>query len=33
VLAVVLVITLLATALMAIGRAIENYFARWKAGV
>jgi NitT/TauT family transport system permease protein len=33
VLAAVLVITLLATALMAIGRAIENYFARWKAGV
>jgi NitT/TauT family transport system permease protein len=33
VLAAVLVITLLATLLMAIGRAIENYFARWKAGV
>jgi ABC-type nitrate/sulfonate/bicarbonate transport system permease component len=33
VLAAVLVITLLATILMAIGRAIENYFARWKAGV
>ena len=33
VLAAVLAITLLATALMAIGRAIENYFARWKAGV
>jgi NitT/TauT family transport system permease protein len=33
VLAAVLTITLLATALMAIGRAIENYFARWRAGV
>jgi NitT/TauT family transport system permease protein len=33
VLAAVLAITLLATVLMAIGRAIENYFARWKAGV
>jgi sulfonate transport system permease protein len=33
VLASVLVITLLATILMSIGRAIENYFARWKAGV
>jgi NitT/TauT family transport system permease protein len=33
VLAAVLAITLLATILMAIGRAIENYFARWKAGV
>jgi ABC-type nitrate/sulfonate/bicarbonate transport system permease component len=33
VLAAVLVITLLATILMSIGRAIENYFARWKAGV
>ena len=33
VLAAVLVITVLATILMAIGRAIENYFARWKAGV
>jgi NitT/TauT family transport system permease protein len=33
VLAAVLVITLLATILMGIGRAIENYFARWKAGV
>jgi ABC-type nitrate/sulfonate/bicarbonate transport system permease component len=33
VLAAVLTITLLATFLMAIGRAIENYFARWKAGV
>ena len=33
VLAAVLTITLLATVLMAIGRAIENYFARWKAGV
>jgi ABC-type nitrate/sulfonate/bicarbonate transport system permease component len=33
VLAAVLTMTLLATVLMAIGRAIENYFARWKAGV
>jgi len=33
VLAAVLVITLLATILMGIGRGIENYFARWKAGV
>ncbi|HEY3541297.1 MAG TPA: ABC transporter permease subunit [Gaiellaceae bacterium] len=33
VLAAVLVITILATILMSIGRAIENYFARWKAGV
>src|SRR5436305_13023427 len=33
VLAAVLAITLLATVLMAIGRAIENHFARWKAGV
>jgi ABC-type nitrate/sulfonate/bicarbonate transport system permease component len=33
VLASVLAITLLATVLMAVGRAIENYFARWKAGV
>ena len=33
VLAAVLAITLLATLLMAVGRAIENYFARWKAGV
>jgi ABC-type nitrate/sulfonate/bicarbonate transport system permease component len=33
VLASVLTITILATILMAIGRAIENYFARWKAGV
>jgi ABC-type nitrate/sulfonate/bicarbonate transport system permease component len=33
VLAVVLVITVLATILMSIGRVIENYFARWKAGV
>jgi NitT/TauT family transport system permease protein len=33
VLAAVLVTTVLATILMAIGRAIENYFARWKAGV
>lgn len=32
VLAVVLAMTLLATALMAIGRAAENYFARWRAG-
>jgi NitT/TauT family transport system permease protein len=32
VLAAVLVITVLATILMAIGRAIENHFARWKAG-
>jgi ABC-type nitrate/sulfonate/bicarbonate transport system permease component len=33
VLAAVLTITVLATVLMSIGRAIENYFARWKAGV
>ena len=33
VLAAVLSITVLATILMAFGRAIENYFARWKAGV
>lgn len=33
VLAAVMTITLLAAALMAVGRAIENYFARWKAGV
>jgi ABC-type nitrate/sulfonate/bicarbonate transport system permease component len=33
VLAAVLAITLLATLLMSIGRLIENYFARWKAGV
>jgi ABC-type nitrate/sulfonate/bicarbonate transport system permease component len=33
VLAAVLTITLLATALMTIGRLLENYFARWKAGV
>jgi NitT/TauT family transport system permease protein len=33
VLAAVLVITLVATILMALGRGIENYFARWKAGV
>jgi ABC-type nitrate/sulfonate/bicarbonate transport system permease component len=33
VLAAVLTITLLATMLMAIGRAVENYFARWKGGV
>lgn len=32
VLAGVLTITLVATALMAVGRAVENYFARWKAG-
>jgi ABC-type nitrate/sulfonate/bicarbonate transport system permease component len=32
VLASVLVITVLATILMGIGRALENYFARWKAG-
>lgn len=32
VLAAVFTVTLLATALMAIGRALENYFARWKAG-
>ena len=32
VLAAVLVMTLLATALMAAGRALENYFARWRAG-
>ena len=32
VLGAVLTITLLATLLMAIGRAIENHFARWKAG-
>ena len=33
VLAAVLVITLLATILMGIGRGVENYFARWKVGV
>ncbi|HEY8704135.1 MAG TPA: ABC transporter permease [Gaiellaceae bacterium] len=33
VLAAVLSITLLATALMGIGRGLENYFARWKVGV
>ena len=33
VLAGVLTITLVATGLMALGRAIENHFARWKAGV
>jgi ABC-type nitrate/sulfonate/bicarbonate transport system permease component len=33
VLGAVLTITILATILMAAGRAIENYFARWKAGV
>jgi ABC-type nitrate/sulfonate/bicarbonate transport system permease component len=32
VLASVLTITLLATLLMALGRAVENYFARWRAG-
>jgi ABC-type nitrate/sulfonate/bicarbonate transport system permease component len=32
VLASVLAITLLATLLMALGRALENYFARWRAG-
>src|SRR6185503_14271721 len=31
VLAAVLVITVLATLLMAAGRALENHFARWKA--
>jgi hypothetical protein len=29
----VLTITLVATALMGLGRAIENYFARWRVGV
>ena len=33
VLAAVLTITILATILMSIGRAIENHFARWKQGV
>jgi len=33
VLASVLVITIVASILMAIGRALENYFSRWKAGV
>jgi hypothetical protein len=33
VLASVLTITLLATFLIGVGRAVENYFARWKAGV
>jgi ABC-type nitrate/sulfonate/bicarbonate transport system permease component len=33
VLAAVMTITLLAAALMAVGRTIESYFARWKAGV
>jgi NitT/TauT family transport system permease protein len=33
VLGAVLATTVLATILMALGRAIENYFARWKAGV
>ena len=32
VLATVLTVTLLATLLMAIGRAIENSFARWRSG-
>jgi NitT/TauT family transport system permease protein len=32
VLASVLTITLLATALIGLGRAAENYFARWRAG-
>ena len=32
VLGAVLTIMILATILMAAGRAIENYFARWKAG-
>jgi ABC-type nitrate/sulfonate/bicarbonate transport system permease component len=32
VLASILTITLLATALIGIGRALENYFARWRAG-
>ena len=32
VLASVLTMTLLATVLMALGRAVENYFARWRAG-
>jgi NitT/TauT family transport system permease protein len=32
VLAAILTITLLATALIGLGRAAENYFARWKAG-
>ena len=32
VLACVLTIMLLATALIGIGRALENYFARWRAG-
>jgi ABC-type nitrate/sulfonate/bicarbonate transport system permease component len=32
VLAAILTITLLATALIGLGRAFENYFARWKAG-
>jgi len=32
VLATVLTVTLLATLLMAIGRALEDYFARWKSG-
>jgi NitT/TauT family transport system permease protein len=33
VLGAVLTVTLLGVVLMAFGRAIENYFARWKAGV
>jgi hypothetical protein len=32
VLAAVLTVTLVATALMAAGRALENHFARWRAG-
>jgi NitT/TauT family transport system permease protein len=32
VLATVLVIMILATILIGIGRALENYFARWRAG-
>jgi ABC-type nitrate/sulfonate/bicarbonate transport system permease component len=32
VLAAIFTITLLATALIGLGRAFENYFARWKAG-
>jgi ABC-type nitrate/sulfonate/bicarbonate transport system permease component len=33
VLAAVLAVTLLATALMGLGRILENHFARWKVGV
>jgi hypothetical protein len=32
VLASVLVIMILATILIGLGRALENYFARWRAG-